>query len=409
MTSLAESQAFLDQFDKCLPLCERGDAVTVINALHTLNTITHASISQAIELDPSRGKDFVCSFLIELELALELFLSPAKMLGTIDGGLPALYSFTSEQIIALSDTTSPSTKEKVQKFLKALGVEPSSEFEHRTISNTVKEFLKHQVEPSSSGSLPPQRARESRSISWADQCSVCSDDYDSDVPPLGFDDESDASSVCAEDSSEDEDDGEDVDRSAAAIFLWSAPVKIHEAADKKVEADGTHTRRLSRDSEDSDLSSVGAAAKKSTPRPAAVFFKTRRCKNWEQNGACPFGDKCIFAHGDDDLRPADPSALQAAVPGAVNPAIRKQVEEGGERWDRRPNQGRMNAGNYKTRLCKNWEAGGCAFGGECMFAHGSAELRKPVKTKLCRTFAATGKCPYGSDCSYAHGHEDMQA
>merc|ERR1712205_258050 len=92
MATLSESQAFLDQFDKCLPLCERGDVVTVVNALHSLNEITQAGLSQAVELDPATGgRDFVCSFVLELELALELFL--AQKLGTIDGGLPRLYPF----------------------------------------------------------------------------------------------------------------------------------------------------------------------------------------------------------------------------------------------------------------------------------------------------------------------------
>jgi hypothetical protein len=69
MATLSESQAFLDQFDKCLPLCERGDAVTVVNTLHSLNEITKAGLPQVLELDPASGRDFVSSFLLELELA----------------------------------------------------------------------------------------------------------------------------------------------------------------------------------------------------------------------------------------------------------------------------------------------------------------------------------------------------
>jgi hypothetical protein len=145
MTSLCESQAFLDQFDKCLPLCEKGDAVTVINALHTLNSITQASISQAMEL--SEDRDFVCSFLLELELALELYISPTRKLGTQDGGLPALYFFSEKEVDALARVPSRSTKSKVRKFLEALGVAPSPEFEHRSVADTVAEFLRCQVKP----------------------------------------------------------------------------------------------------------------------------------------------------------------------------------------------------------------------------------------------------------------------
>jgi len=395
MASLAESQAFLDQFDKCLPLCERGDAVTVINALHTLNTITQASITQALELDPATGKDFVCSFLIELELALELFISPARMLGTIDGGLPALYSFEQDEISGLVDAPSPSTKDKVRRFLNALGVEASSEFENRSVAQTVKEFLKYQIEPSS-GKCPPalpaaSKVREHRSISWADQCSIGSD-YDSDVPPLDDEDASDVDSAeevlsnteleggaSLENSSDEEEEEEEVaHRSAAAIFLWAAPVKL-DVPEYREEGPTRHSRRASDESAGSEQSRE--SARKAATRPVEPFFKTRRCKNWDQNGSCPFGDRCNFAHGDADLRPADAAVLALTS----KPAVRKQPEGEAERWDRRPNQGKS-TGNYKTRMCKNWEqSGSCVFGDKCLFAHGAEELRK--KRNAARTAA----------------------
>jgi hypothetical protein len=145
MASLYEAQAFLDQFDKCLLLCERGNAVTVINAVHTLNTTTQASISQVKELNPSNGHDIFCSFLLELELALELYISPTRKLGAIDGGLPALYEFSDEDLASLSSSPSLSTKLKVKRFLEALDVPPSTDFEARSIAATVKDFLKCQV------------------------------------------------------------------------------------------------------------------------------------------------------------------------------------------------------------------------------------------------------------------------
>ena len=55
MATLTESQAFLDQFDKCLSLCQCGDVVTVVNALHSLNEIAQAGLWQALELDPTSG------------------------------------------------------------------------------------------------------------------------------------------------------------------------------------------------------------------------------------------------------------------------------------------------------------------------------------------------------------------
>jgi len=158
MATLSESQAFLDQFDKCLPLCERGDVVTVVNALHSLNEITQAGLAQALELDPASGHDFVCSFLLELELALELYISPLKKLGTIDGGLPMLYSYNDEELLALADVPSQATKTKVLKFLKALGVVPSSGFATRSVKDAVSEFMAAQVKPTSKATPPVLRS-----------------------------------------------------------------------------------------------------------------------------------------------------------------------------------------------------------------------------------------------------------
>ena len=30
-------------------------------------------------------------------------------------------------------------------------------------------------------------------------------------------------------------------------------------------------------------------------------YKTRMCQMWEQGGACPYGDRCTFAHGAHEL------------------------------------------------------------------------------------------------------------
>jgi len=30
--------------------------------------------------------------------------------------------------------------------------------------------------------------------------------------------------------------------------------------------------------------------------------------------------------------------------------------------------------NYKTKICKNWQQGSCAYDAKCTFAHGEAEL-----------------------------------
>uniref|UniRef100_A0A0K0DLY9 C3H1-type domain-containing protein n=1 Tax=Angiostrongylus cantonensis TaxID=6313 RepID=A0A0K0DLY9_ANGCA len=80
----------------------------------------------------------------------------------------------------------------------------------------------------------------------------------------------------------------------------------------------------------------------------------------------------------------------------------------------RPSTGKkaVNPDSYKTVMCQAWlESKMCAFGENCRFAHGEAELR-PVrsvpcqinkyKTKLCDKYTTTGLCPYGDRCLFIH-------
>jgi hypothetical protein len=63
-------------------------------------------------------------------------------------------------------------------------------------------------------------------------------------------------------------------------------------------------------------------------------YKTELCKKFQNTGQCPYGYKCRFAHGKDEL-------------------ISK-------------NQGK----NYKKRLCKSfYEKGYCPYGSRCNFRH----------------------------------------
>ena len=63
-----------------------------------------------------------------------------------------------------------------------------------------------------------------------------------------------------------------------------------------------------------------------------VKFKTELCRNWGL-GICEFGDKCIFAHGYNELRS-------------------------------------LSSSNYKTKKCKQfYERGFCQYGNRCQFKH----------------------------------------
>ena len=420
MATLSESQAFLDQFDKCLPLCERGDAVTVVNALHSLNEITQAGLKQALELDPASGQDFVCSFLLELELALELYISPSKKLGTIDGGLPMLYTYNDEELLALASVPSLATKGKVRKFLDALGVAPSPDFEARSVKDAVSEFMAAQVKPAKA-TATVHKERDSRSISWADLCSSGSDsgsDSDEDLPPLEEDDDDEVPATsnrkpevaeaqaeaeraacdgffgatqdyvegCDVDNEladeEVDSDNESVLSEASRIFLWAAPVK--------------HT-----DLNLDDCSPRTAAHNKAVndarrSRALYPFFKTVMCKNYPN---CKYGDRCNFAHSEKELRRLDETILNA-VARPKSPDSDTSSQAGS---DRRSESGSSTGGanNFKTRMCKNYEKNGfCKFGDRCNFAHGRDELRRGERAPRCNEQNEGGRC---SPCSSQDG------
>ena len=48
------------------------------------------------------------------------------------------------------------------------------------------------------------------------------------------------------------------------------------------------------------LSGSDSPASGSTPA-APIRMKYEMCKNWRTKGACPYGDKCLFAHGEKEL------------------------------------------------------------------------------------------------------------
>jgi len=93
--------------------------------------------------------------------------------------------------------------------------------------------------------------------------------------------------------------------------------------------------------------SLDKAQKKLKDSEALAKYKTELCKNW-MNGYCVYNDKCIFAHGEEELR------------------------------------GRMGS---RTIKCKNFEKGVCFYGERCLFKHSyeedtSKKRRLPIFTSL---------------------------
>eukprot|EP00047_Mylnosiga_fluctuans_P002299 m.223981 g.223981 ORF g.223981 m.223981 type:complete len:243 (+) comp11014_c0_seq1:154-882(+) len=57
--------------------------------------------------------------------------------------------------------------------------------------------------------------------------------------------------------------------------------------------------------------------------PVMELAKTRLCKHFTATGTCPYDNRCLFAHGQNELRPRDASIVPGAVVprGVVGPPI----------------------------------------------------------------------------------------
>eukprot|EP00825_Cyclidium_porcatum_P048580 TRINITY_DN8197_c0_g1_i1.p2 TRINITY_DN8197_c0_g1~~TRINITY_DN8197_c0_g1_i1.p2 ORF type:complete len:257 (-),score=27.16 TRINITY_DN8197_c0_g1_i1:174-944(-) len=82
-------------------------------------------------------------------------------------------------------------------------------------------------------------------------------------------------------------------------------------------------------------------------------YKTTLCRHF-QNGNCTLGDKCYFAHGQQELRNANDPLPQNI------PQLNTKVT----------------VNNYRTTLCKYHEQGFCKNGANCNFAHGIQEIQQ---------------------------------
>ena len=85
-------------------------------------------------------------------------------------------------------------------------------------------------------------------------------------------------------------------------------------------------------------------------------YKTTLCKKYSTPQGCPYGTKCQFAHGAQELR---------LYSGQGMPQNALSL-----------NKSQNSALNYKIVKCKNYEKDGtCKYGAHCTFAHGDEELR----------------------------------
>ena len=89
-------------------------------------------------------------------------------------------------------------------------------------------------------------------------------------------------------------------------------------------------------------------------------YKTTLCKHFNTPQGCSYGDKCQFAHSQQELRQVNNQILSQPM---MN-------------FNKNMNKAQNNMLNYKIVKCKNWEKDKtCKYGAHCTFAHGDQELR----------------------------------
>jgi hypothetical protein len=94
--------------------------------------------------------------------------------------------------------------------------------------------------------------------------------------------------------------------------------------------------------------------------PSNPKYKTSLCKKFETGKGCPYGDRCQFAHGSQELR---------LIPG-------QELGQNGIIINNQNNKVQNSILNFKIVKCKNWEKDRtCKYGAHCTFAHGDSELR----------------------------------
>eukprot|EP00898_Chlorokybus_atmophyticus_P005767 jgi/Chlat1/6191/Chrsp42S05733 len=107
-------------------------------------------------------------------------------------------------------------------------------------------------------------------------------------------------------------------------------------------------------------------------------YRTRLCRYHAVTGGCPFGSKCCFAHGEEELR-TPPSSVRhpLANNGICDTNGAEHNCEVGLGHEPHVQMGvARTLPKYKTKLCTRYASvGGCALGDSCQFAHGLEELR----------------------------------
>jgi hypothetical protein len=159
-------------------------------------------------------------------------------------------------------------------------------------------------------------------------------------------------------------------------------------------------------------------------------YKTAICEAWKSNGTCDRGSNCIYAHGQSDLR----QKSQMSMPPMTNMTTAYPPQYGGgHQATPMHSQQQMQNPRFKTSMCIAFAKNGyCIKMAACQYAHGPQELRngsgppmvsQPTgmmggmdkngsgnyKTAMCKNVLEKGHCSHGDNCHYAHSSAELRA
>jgi hypothetical protein len=177
-------------------------------------------------------------------------------------------------------------------------------------------------------------------------------------------------------------------------------------------------------------------------RPSAEGYKMRLCKNLQTPEGCRFGEKCYFAHGEEEIRKANggttgnlrESAVGAAASfGSVSTAkisidaslagliigkagtnAKAICRATGAKLFVKDHESDSNLRNIEMEGSFDQIQRASTMVRE-LLVHMDITASKPggagtpnFKTKLCENFAK-GSCTYGDRCHFAHGSDELRA
>lgn len=138
-----------------------------------------------------------------------------------------------------------------------------------------------------------------------------------------------------------------------------APPPPHATADRRRRGRGRHRQR-------------GPPSVELEEPTVTPLWRTRLCSFWVK-GACWNGERCAFAHGEEDLRPSPDFERTSVCPVMLGRGSCNRI---GCRYAHSSEELRLTPGLLKTKMCSFFLGGMCVVGEACRFAHSAEELRE---------------------------------